>query len=323
MVTITFRTAGPWGAGIGMDLSAVQIDTNFYNINLKLADLETNPVQPNQIANITVANNQMTIVMEDATTFGPFVLPIAEFRDRGAWAPATDYVYADIFTQGLGLYMVLQEHTSAGAFDPAASNGFGPIYRLLFDASGMTMTYLDAGYPAEGDPLHAFEVFSIPDVGVFMVLKDHDATDPFDPDLIVGGDPAYQKIFSPIETEVARIQFQYAGSFPADASLMWKYINDDTRDLLLPEDFAGSSGHIEVAVTASLFFPFKFGGVEIGRISFEPGELLDGDGGQYGTFTGTGATIPTNQLLRAYVPDTADATAKYLTLAIVGSYVEP
>lgn len=323
MVDIVFRGAGAWGAGVGRNLHVSEFDGNNYAIKLAIEDLIANPVQPNQISGIDVTGNVMTITLEGGAEFGPFTLPIAEFHDRGAWADDTDYVYGDIFTNGTGLYMVLQDHTSAAPFNPAATNGFGALYRTLFDASGLTMTYLDDGYPPGGTDLHTFEVFSVPDLGVYMVLSDHVALSDFNPNAEDDdANPLYKKIFSAIETAVARIQIQYAGALPSDSSLMWKYIQDDTRDLVLPVNFVGCSAHIETAVSSDIEIDFVYAGDIVGTLVFAVGTGLDGDGGQFGTFSGDGATIAPGELLRMTAPD-SDGGAVFLTVAILGSYVEP
>ncbi|KEC73137.1 hypothetical protein RLPCCGM1_c1253 [Rhizobium leguminosarum bv. phaseoli CCGM1] len=72
---ITFRTAGAWGAGKGSNLTPAEVDANFYDLDGRVAELEDNPPGPNQIADITQVGDQITIVMEDASTFGPFTLP--------------------------------------------------------------------------------------------------------------------------------------------------------------------------------------------------------------------------------------------------------
>ncbi|MBB4520469.1 UNVERIFIED_ORG: hypothetical protein M2435_001249 [Rhizobium sophorae] len=72
---ITFRTAGAWGAGKGSNLTPAEVDGNFYDLDGRVTDLEDNPPTPNQIADITQDGNQITIVMDDASTFGPFTLP--------------------------------------------------------------------------------------------------------------------------------------------------------------------------------------------------------------------------------------------------------
>lgn len=317
---ISYRTVGVWGAGIGRNLHPDEFDMNFYNMTVAIQYLVDNPPVPVEILNITATGNVATVHMVGGATY-TFTLPIAEFSDRGAWEPDTDYVYGDIFTQGTGLYMVLREHTSDSVFLPDATGVGGPLYRLLFDGSSVSMTFLDDGYPVDGTTLHVFDVFAVDDLGVYMVLQEHDAVNPFDPAAVgVDTNPLYKKIFSAIQTAIARIQFQYPGNFPSDGSVMLKLIQDDPRDLTFAANLPDCIGHLEVAVTATLVFTLRYGGDDIGTLTFEPGELLDGDGGQFGTFAGDGATIANGELLRMVSDDVADATAKYLTVALVGSY---
>ena len=95
MVEITFRTTGVWGAGKGANLKPTEVDTNFYNLKAAIEALEANPPQPNNISNITVTGTQMTIVLEDATEFGPFTLPRAPFQPAvpGTVTASTDGTY--------------------------------------------------------------------------------------------------------------------------------------------------------------------------------------------------------------------------------------
>ncbi|NEI52725.1 hypothetical protein GR217_34465 [Rhizobium leguminosarum] len=74
-MTTIYRTSGAWGAGKGSNLTAAEVDENFYGHEQRIGDLETSPTEPNQIANIIQTGDTITIVMEDATTFGPFTLP--------------------------------------------------------------------------------------------------------------------------------------------------------------------------------------------------------------------------------------------------------
>jgi hypothetical protein len=76
----TFRTDGAWGAGQGYNLTAVQVDMNFWGHEQRLQALEDNPPVPTNISNMTVVGTQWTIYLEDATVFGPFTLPQANFR---------------------------------------------------------------------------------------------------------------------------------------------------------------------------------------------------------------------------------------------------
>lgn len=322
--TLIFVTAGPWGPGVARVLDDFEVDTNFYNIFVSISDLIANPPVPISIDHFSIdANNNLIVHYTNATTQNVGPLPIAEFHDRGTWSHPNHYVYGDTFTQGSGYYLSLQEHDTQTPFDPDRLISGNPVYRTLFSGAAATMTYLDDGYPAEGETIPALSVFSVPDLGVYMATSTHDALAAFDPDALdTNGDPLYKKIFSAIETEIARIQFQYPGAFPADESVMWKLIQDDLRDLVIPPTFTGSIAHLQIAVTAELSFTFEYDGTNVGTLTFTPATLPDGDGGQYGSFTGPGATIANQELLRLISPDTADTTARFLTVAIVGNYEE-
>ncbi|MDK1386388.1 hypothetical protein QN224_13310 [Sinorhizobium sp. 8-89] len=74
-MTITYRTTGAWGAGKGSNLTPAEVDGSFYDLDARVAEMEANPPEPNQIASITQAGNTITIHMEDGSTHGPFTLP--------------------------------------------------------------------------------------------------------------------------------------------------------------------------------------------------------------------------------------------------------
>ncbi len=104
------------------------------------------------------------------------------------------------------------------------------------------------------------------------------------------------------------------------------YLNDDPRALAFPPNWTGSAAHLNVASTAEIEWTIEYAGGVIGTITFTPGAQLDGDTGQYAAITGPGTDttpIANLELLRIRAPDAADATAKFLTVALVGAYVEP
>lgn len=322
---IIFVTDGAWGTGVNRVLDDFEVDTNFYNTQQSIADLIANPPVPISIDHTSVdANNNLIIHFTDGSTQNAGPLPIAEFHDRGVWAHPSHYKYGDTFTQGAGYYLTLQEHDTETPFNPDRTLLGNPVYRTLFSGEAATMTYLDDGYPAPPTVVNSFDVFSIPDDGVYMSLSEHEALATFDPDALDGtGHPLYKKIFSAIETDIARIQFQYPGAFPADESVMWKLIQDDLRNLVFDPLLPGSIAHLEIAVTTEIVFSLEYDGDIIGTITFSPATLPDGDGGQYGAFDGSGATIPTQGVLRMVSPGVADSTARFLTVALVGSYIAP
>lgn len=80
MTALAFRTTGAWGAGQGYNLTAAQVDGNFYELAERIAAVIADIPAPLNISNITVIGTQMRIYLEDATVFGPFTLPQATFR---------------------------------------------------------------------------------------------------------------------------------------------------------------------------------------------------------------------------------------------------
>jgi hypothetical protein len=133
-MSIEYVTPGPWGAGNGnTPLSANRIDTNFWETSERIRVIEENPPAPVEITNITQTGRQFTVHLSNGGTFGPFTLPVASFRARGAWMAATAYLANDLVSAaGLGLYLVLQDHTSDATFDADAGNSAGDYYQLVF-----------------------------------------------------------------------------------------------------------------------------------------------------------------------------------------------
>lgn len=131
-MALTYRGDGAWGIGKGSNLTAPEFDGNTYTHFLAIQDLIDNPPEAVSIDDFLIVGSQLTITLTDATTRGPFTLPVARHRYRGAWAPATAYLDTDLVSvASLGFYFVLQDHTSAATFDEEASNSGGDFYRLF------------------------------------------------------------------------------------------------------------------------------------------------------------------------------------------------
>jgi hypothetical protein len=128
-----FRTIGAWGAGEGRDLTAAEVDTNFYEVDLRLDALEAVDTGGNVITNITVSGSNLYIYVETGTIYGPFELPTSQWRDAGEWTSGNSYFTNDVISvPGYGLYRVLQDHTASGSrFDASASTTDGDLYSLL------------------------------------------------------------------------------------------------------------------------------------------------------------------------------------------------
>ena len=129
-MTVIYRGSGAWGGGQGSDLSAAQIDGNFYTLVLAIAAKAATGAG---VATMTVvSNNQLQTRLTDGTFLPAITLPTATFAFRGQWLPDTVYSANDIITEGGSTYLVLLGHTSEGTFDPGANNGSGSdFYGLL------------------------------------------------------------------------------------------------------------------------------------------------------------------------------------------------
>ena len=120
-----FRTDGPWGVGIGQNLTPVQVDTNFWQA---IQDIAAKAPQGVGIAGFSVTGNLMTVVMTDHTLMGPYTLPVANLVFKGEWIPEYSFFTNDIITHVGSTYIVLMNHVSAATFDPGANDGDGHDY---------------------------------------------------------------------------------------------------------------------------------------------------------------------------------------------------
>lgn len=132
-MTVVYRGNGAWGTGKGSNLTAAEVDGNFWDHEVRIDAVETAAPSPNEISSITLVGSQLTVTMDDASTFGPFTVPTALFTWRGAWEDATAYSELDLlYVLGEGMFMVLIDHTSAAPFDAGLLDGGDPVYHLLF-----------------------------------------------------------------------------------------------------------------------------------------------------------------------------------------------
>ena len=131
-MSVIYRTTGPWGAGVGRNLTAAEIDSNFYDQQTHLAGLEDSRPQPDDIVSVSTNGTTMTLHLESGATLGPIDLPVLYWRWRDEWEPFTIYAALDTFSVvGQGIFLTLQDHTSGATFDPAATGGTPPT--ALYD----------------------------------------------------------------------------------------------------------------------------------------------------------------------------------------------
>lgn len=133
-VPITYRTTDDtkWGAGAGADLDAPDIDNNFWELQQAILALQATRPQPNNIASVSREGTLMVMHLDDGTTL-TIPLPVLQYRDRGAWAPNTDYKALDLIrVEGKGIYSALLDHTSGLDFDENAVDGdSNPLWNKL------------------------------------------------------------------------------------------------------------------------------------------------------------------------------------------------
>jgi hypothetical protein len=148
-MAVNYRTTGPWGAGKGSNLTAAEVDGNFWDHEGRLVAVEANPALPHEIASMSAVGTGLYVRLDDGTQYGPIQMPVLSFRWRGEWALDTAYEVLDVFkVTGDGMYYVLFDHTTpaSGAFDSSATESGGlPIYQQLFGA---------VDQPAPIDPLY-------------------------------------------------------------------------------------------------------------------------------------------------------------------------
>jgi hypothetical protein len=131
-MSVIYRTTGPWGPGVGRNLTAAEVDGNFYDQQVHLSSLEDSRPQPDDIVGVSTNGIQLTFHLQSGATLGPVDMPVLYWRWRDEWTPFTIYAVLDTFSVvGQGIFLTLQDHTSGATFDPAATGGTPPT--ALYD----------------------------------------------------------------------------------------------------------------------------------------------------------------------------------------------
>jgi len=141
-MTQTYRTddLARWGSGQGFNLTAAQVDINFWDLVQRMIAQEARPDPSAGIDYFEIVGINMYVHMTDATVLGPYELPVATFQDRGEWQPETIYSKMDTFSVNGGLYVVIFDHTSELTFDPGANDGAGhDYYQLMIQTPGSAL----------------------------------------------------------------------------------------------------------------------------------------------------------------------------------------
>jgi hypothetical protein len=138
VASLTYRTANLalWGGGNGSDLTATQVDTNFWTLYEAIVELQNNP---NGFAGIDyiaqTGGNLLYIHLTDHRVLGPYTLPTAEWNPRGQWEPDTLYAPFDVVSDDGSLYIVNVSHTSGTTFSVLSTDGEGhALYTLILSS---------------------------------------------------------------------------------------------------------------------------------------------------------------------------------------------
>jgi hypothetical protein len=106
----------------GSNLGPVELDGNFREHDQRIALLESTRPQPDNFANVTLTGPRITFTLISGATFA-FDLPVLKWRWRGEWTAFTPYAAVDTFSvAGVGVFLVLLDHTSAATFDGTAAD---------------------------------------------------------------------------------------------------------------------------------------------------------------------------------------------------------
>lgn len=228
---ITYRgtDATRWGGGLGADLSANQIDINFWVLASQLAALQDHAGQNADIDYFVVNGNQMFVHLTNHAVLGPYILPTAQWNFRGPWAPVTVYAPYDIVTDANATYMILFPHTSAATFSASANDGLGHnYYGLLIAAATNALT---------------------PGGTIAQRLTKNSGTD-----------------FDASWVNDYRNMALFISGQPNAGELVLRYVSPDT--ITLPIGLAGSQAGYVTAATASAVFPLAKNGAAIGSVIF-------------------------------------------------------
>lgn len=134
---VTFRTDdnARWGTGQGSDLTAAQIDINFWVLLTAVQALQAESTGHAGIDHFVIAGNQLFVHLTNHTVLGPYTLPQAQWNFRGEWLQRIQYRAFDIITHDHAVYLVLIDHVSNSIFAAGSNDGSGhDFYGLLLAA---------------------------------------------------------------------------------------------------------------------------------------------------------------------------------------------
>lgn len=123
--SVTFRTTDNtrWGAGQGSDLSATEIDINFWVLLTAVQALQTAQNDQAGIDHFVIVGQNLFVHLTNHFVLGPYTLPMAQWNFTGEWVPRFAYQAFDVFTQDKAVYLVLIQHISNSDFNAGSTDG--------------------------------------------------------------------------------------------------------------------------------------------------------------------------------------------------------
>lgn len=153
------------------------------------------------------------------------------------------------------------------------------------------------------------DVVSVLGQGIFLVRIDHEGPDPFNPDLLILGEPAYVKIFGddPYRYDFGLFIPGEPGSGFLTGERIFSHIV--VADVFIEEDAPGSQALLEVApADGDLIFPIYQDVTQVGTITFPDTETI-------GVFEITGGVqLASGERFSIIRPNTLDTAARELTV---------
>lgn len=108
---VTYRTTGEWGVGLGVNLTASQVDFNFDDTVSALDAVEAALPEPRELGAWNVTGYDLSIVMGD-NFFGPWRLPLVTMKLYGRWQIEKILPEAVMFISPTAeLFLTTQAHT--------------------------------------------------------------------------------------------------------------------------------------------------------------------------------------------------------------------
>jgi len=247
-MSISYRTAGAWGPGLGRNLHPDEVDENFYELIGMINDINAAlPASTVSIASITQTGTDLYVHLTDLSILGPYSLPQLKLDFRGEWATSTAYFVEDVVTHNGSTYLVTFNHTSdPTSFDPGANDGMGHDYYGLILENSLDLLVM-RGQWSSGVSYVLNNLF-IRAGSLYRVTFGHTSVAPFDPNANDGfGHNFYELWLSGLGGE--SVEFVHDPAYTL-------VINDVAKYKILDSEYG-----CEITVPTQAAVPFAVGDV--------------------------------------------------------------